>query len=86
VLFTANDAYMRDFDLYIPSDCVASNTDEENRYALHQMQKILKADITPSDELDLVKLAESIRSRTPKHLHTDSHSFNRYRDADRRAG
>lgn len=61
VLFTANDAYMRDFELFIPSDCVASNTLEENDYALHQMQKILKADITPSTELDLDKVAEETR-------------------------
>src|ERR1700722_877441 len=44
VLFTANDAYMRDFHLVIPSDCVASNTEEENQYALDQMAKVLKAD------------------------------------------
>ena len=31
VLFTANDAYMRDFSLVVPRDCVASNTEEENR-------------------------------------------------------
>src|SRR5947207_12157242 len=31
VLFTANDAYMRDFRLVVPGDCVASNTEEENR-------------------------------------------------------
>ena len=30
VLFTANDAYMRDFALIVPGDCVASNTAEEN--------------------------------------------------------
>src|SRR5205807_3775934 len=30
VLFTANDAYMRDLHLFVPSDCVASNTEEEN--------------------------------------------------------
>ncbi len=51
VLFTANDAYMRDFSLVVPSDCVASNTEAENRYALEQMQKILKADTRASDEL-----------------------------------
>ena len=56
VLFTANDAYMRDFKLVIPSDCVASNTVEENDYALGQMEKILKADIRPSEELDLGQL------------------------------
>jgi len=42
VLFTANDAYMRDLHLAVPSDCVASNTEEENRYALDQMRKVLK--------------------------------------------
>ncbi len=52
VLFTANDAYMRDFSLFVPRDCVASNTDEENRHALDQMSKVLKADIRPSTELD----------------------------------
>jgi nicotinamidase-related amidase len=52
VLFTANDAYMRDFRLMVPHDCVASNTDEDNRYALEQMRTVLKADIRPSEELD----------------------------------
>jgi nicotinamidase-related amidase len=51
VLFTANDAYMRDLRLIVPSDCVASNTEEENAYALNQMQKVLRADIRPSTEL-----------------------------------
>lgn len=51
VLFTANDAYMRDLHLLVPSDCVASNTEEENRYALDQMRKVLKADTRPSTEL-----------------------------------
>ena len=53
VLFTANDAYMRDFKVFIPSNCVVSNTEEENHYALKQMQDVLKADISTSAELDL---------------------------------
>lgn len=56
VLFTANDAYMRDFYLVVPSDCCASNDPEDNRQALAQMQRFLKADITPSTELDLEAL------------------------------
>lgn len=56
VLFTANDAYMRDFHLVVPADCVASNTESQNRQALAQMQRALQADITPSDELDLARL------------------------------
>jgi nicotinamidase-related amidase len=56
VLFTANDAYMRDFKLFIPADCVVSETEEENRYALNQMKKVLKADITTAAELNLEEM------------------------------
>ncbi|MDQ3821134.1 MAG: cysteine hydrolase [Acidobacteriota bacterium] len=59
VLFTANDAYMRDFNLVIPADCVASNTEEENDHALQLMEKVLKADTTRSDELDLEELKQT---------------------------
>src|SRR3954465_9336567 len=38
VLFTANDAYMRDYELIIPSDCTASNSATENREALALMR------------------------------------------------
>jgi len=56
VLFTANDAYMRDFNLVVPGDCTASNTREENVYALEQMNRVLKADTRVSNEIDLQKL------------------------------
>jgi len=57
VLFSANDAYMRDLRLYVPSDCTVSNTVEENDHALEQMRTVLKADITPSEQLDVGRLA-----------------------------
>jgi nicotinamidase-related amidase len=57
VLVTANDAYMRDFKLFVPADCVVSNTHEENQAALKQMQNVLKADIRISTELDLQKIS-----------------------------
>jgi nicotinamidase-related amidase len=63
VLFTANDAYMRDYYLVVPSDCVASNTTSENRHALEQMRKVLKADTTPSPAIDLLAL---LRHRCPQ--------------------
>lgn len=56
VLFTANDAYMRDFHLVIPEDCVASNDPRENEHALRKMRTLLKAETTPSDRLDLERL------------------------------
>jgi nicotinamidase-related amidase len=55
VLFTANDAYMRDYDLIVPSDCTVSNTAEENRQALTLMRKFLKADTRPSTKLRLAR-------------------------------
>jgi nicotinamidase-related amidase len=59
VLFTANDAYMRDFKIVIPADCVVSESPQENEYALKQMEKVLKADIRPATELDLKGLKRS---------------------------
>jgi nicotinamidase-related amidase len=56
VLFTANDAYMRDFNLVVPTDCCASNDPVENDHALEQIRKVLKAEITPSTALDLEAL------------------------------
>jgi nicotinamidase-related amidase len=56
VLFTANDAYMRDYKLIIPADCTASNRPEENENALRQMQKVLKADIRPAAQIDFADL------------------------------
>ena len=56
VLFTANDAYMRDFQLVVPCDCVASNTEEDNRYALEQIRQVLKADTRPSAEISFEAL------------------------------
>jgi nicotinamidase-related amidase len=53
VLFTANDAYMRDYDLIIPSDCTASNSAAENKEALVLMRKFLKADTRPSSKIRL---------------------------------
>lgn len=61
VLFTANDAYMRDFDLVVPADCIASANPEDNERALDLMQHHLKADTTPSDQLDLTALLERER-------------------------
>ena len=57
VLATANDAYMRDYKVFVPPDCIVSNTEEENQYALKQMETVLKADTTVSKELDLKRIS-----------------------------
>ena len=56
VLFTANDAYMRDLQLMVPQDCVAACKAEEHDFAMEQMKSMLKAEIKASVELDLRKL------------------------------
>jgi nicotinamidase-related amidase len=52
VLFSANDAHMRNFKIVIPSDCVASQEAEANDQALMLMQRVLKARTSPSSELE----------------------------------
>jgi len=47
VLFSANEAYVRDYRLIIPSDCVASVEERHKVAALEQMKRVLKADIRP---------------------------------------
>ncbi|MBL8286545.1 MAG: cysteine hydrolase [Rubrivivax sp.] len=43
VLFTAMDAYLRGYELWVPEDCTAAETAEDERAALAQMQRVLKA-------------------------------------------
>jgi len=53
VVYTANDAYMRDYRLVVPGDCVASETEALNEESLKHMARFLKADTRPSHELKL---------------------------------
>lgn len=48
VLYTAADAYMRDFSLSIPADCTVSINPGSNETALRHMAASLKADIRSS--------------------------------------
>lgn len=60
VLFSANDAHMRDFRIFVPADCIASETDERSREALILMQRVLQANISPSLDLELEKIASQL--------------------------
>lgn len=48
VLFTAADAYMRNFDIVVPEDCTVSIEPDANRSALEHMRETLKAATAPS--------------------------------------
>jgi nicotinamidase-related amidase len=51
VLFTANDAYMRELKVFAPADCIVSNTAADNDYALRQIKTVMKGIVAPSTEL-----------------------------------
>jgi nicotinamidase-related amidase len=56
ILFTANDAYMRDYQVVVPRDCVAANTRRKSAFALEQIRTVLKGE-TP--------LSAGVRFRRP---------------------
>ena len=56
ILFTANDAFLREFRLFVPSDCVISSNAQHNRQALKLMERVLDADIRPSARLHMGNL------------------------------
>ena len=68
VLFTANDAYMRDFNLFVPPDCTVSNTKKENESALRLMKKFLKADTRSSSR---ILLRTGQRTSLKRRCHSD---------------
>lgn len=55
VLFTANDAYMRGFELSIPGDCVASVKPAHTRQAMEFIRRVLKTDTTRSSDIRFVR-------------------------------
>ena len=60
VMFTAMDAYVRDYALHVPADCVLASSEEESARTIAYLERVLRADTTVSTELDLQALnAES---------------------------
>jgi nicotinamidase-related amidase len=51
VVYTANDAYMREFKIIVPSDCVAAETDDLNRVSLRHIEQRLKAQVVASSDI-----------------------------------
>jgi nicotinamidase-related amidase len=59
VLFTANDAYMGDLRLVVPSDGVASNEEADRDAALALMRRVLKAETPKVAGVDFPALARA---------------------------
>ncbi|EIT83797.1 isochorismatase [Fictibacillus macauensis ZFHKF-1] len=62
VLFSANDAFMRDYRLFVPRDCCASNIPEDNERALLVMNHTLKATIDLSEHLHLPHMIQQAQT------------------------
>lgn len=52
VLFTANDAFMRDYKLIIPYDAISSVTDYDEKISIYMMKDILNAKVVLSEEIE----------------------------------
>lgn len=63
VLFTANDAHMHGFNLYVPKDCTASNTEMLTEAALEHVRCALGACTDPADQIDFSALAKGGRKQ-----------------------
>lgn len=68
VLFTANDAYMRDYGIVVPRDCVAACSEELNEQALTMMRRTLKVATPSSTELDLEAYFDAERTPAPRSM------------------
>jgi nicotinamidase-related amidase len=66
VLFTANDAYMRDLRIFAPADCIVSNTPADNDYALRQIETVLKGNVTASERV-VFRPSDDTRGRRERH-------------------
>ena len=53
VLFTAADAYVRNYRLVVPSDCVAAINTKANGLSLKYFESVLKADVRVSSRIRL---------------------------------
>lgn len=51
ILFTANDAYMREYSIHVPSDCTAAETAIAKNHALEILRSTLSLDCSESSKL-----------------------------------
>jgi nicotinamidase-related amidase len=66
ILFTAHDAHLRDYEIIVPSDCVASNTLRETRMALANMRKAAHAVVCKSSDIDFKRSISGSKSKRQK--------------------
>ena len=55
VLYTANDAHMRELKVFAPADCIVSNTSADNEHAMRQIATVMKGVVVPSTRIRFKK-------------------------------
>lgn len=65
IVCTAHDAKMRDYGLFVPSDCSASLTRGEHQHAIHHMETMTDAVTTASTSLRFAKWRSHIPPERP---------------------
>ena len=60
ILFSAHDAYLRRYRLWVPAECVASETAGEERMALRHMAEVTRAVVQPYSKLPRTALLKSV--------------------------
>ena len=65
VLFTANDAYMREYKIFAPADCIVSNTAADNDHALRQIKTVLKGTVVVSTRLSFRSTRRTATAEAP---------------------
>jgi isochorismate hydrolase len=58
VLFTANDAHVRNFELIVPRDCIGAAAAADTRFALRYFESVLGADTRTSTRLRIATLQQ----------------------------
>jgi nicotinamidase-related amidase len=63
VLFTAADAHMRDYRLWVPEDATAAAKPERRRWALEIMRQSMKAEVRATEGLTIAEWVRSASDR-----------------------
>jgi nicotinamidase-related amidase len=61
IVCSAHDAKMREFQLFVPSDCSAARTAKEHRQAIEHIRMMTDANVAPSGSLRLSAIARAAR-------------------------
>jgi isochorismate hydrolase len=64
VLFTANEAYLREYELFIPRDAVAAKSRRYHRLAMEYFRTVLHADTRPTGQLEFARQAKAVARRS----------------------